>query len=296
MARRKPRHRSGYSREETLLVKSALLTVAVTLDSHLDDICIVGGLVPSLLIDHDREDFADRHVGTSDLDVALSLGLLDDRRYAELSERLRQEDFEPDENEAGNQVRQRWKLSGKKVTIDFLIPPRPGVEAGQMQDLESDLAAVATGGLKLAFDERREVELAGLTLEGEFTTRKVPICGPAAFLVLKALALRGRGERKDAYDLVYVIEHAPEGLDVIARQLREHNELHGQDVRRALDVLGDDFASLDSVGPQRVAKFVVANDSEIDAAAADARGHVDDLLSACRRVGLVEEDRFGVSR
>jgi len=49
----KPRHRSGYTREETLRVESACLTVAVTLGAYLDDLCIVGGLVPSLLIDHE---------------------------------------------------------------------------------------------------------------------------------------------------------------------------------------------------------------------------------------------------
>ena len=31
------------------------------------------------------------------------------------------------------------------------------------------------------------------------------MCGPGAFVVLKALAFRDRGEPKDAYDLVYVL-------------------------------------------------------------------------------------------
>jgi hypothetical protein len=38
----KPRHRSGYSTEETLQVESACLTVAVTLGAYLADLCIVG--------------------------------------------------------------------------------------------------------------------------------------------------------------------------------------------------------------------------------------------------------------
>lgn len=44
----KPRHRSGYTSEETELVRSACLTVAVTLGAYLGDVVIVGGLVPSL--------------------------------------------------------------------------------------------------------------------------------------------------------------------------------------------------------------------------------------------------------
>lgn len=47
----KPRHRSGYGQDELEQVKAACLTVAVTLGAYLDDVCIVGGLVPALLID-----------------------------------------------------------------------------------------------------------------------------------------------------------------------------------------------------------------------------------------------------
>lgn len=47
----KPRHRSGYSPEETEQVRSVCLTVAVTLGALMGELCIVGGLVPNLLID-----------------------------------------------------------------------------------------------------------------------------------------------------------------------------------------------------------------------------------------------------
>lgn len=68
----KPRHRSGYTSEETELVRSACLTVAVTLGVYLDDVVIVGGLVPSLLIDAQRgepRDAGEGHPGTNDLDL-----------------------------------------------------------------------------------------------------------------------------------------------------------------------------------------------------------------------------------
>jgi hypothetical protein len=85
----KPRHRSGYGREEFELVTSACLTVAVTLGAYMDDVCIVGGLVPALLIDAGRhdDDHDQRHPGTNDLDIGLALALLDDERYAEISAR-----------------------------------------------------------------------------------------------------------------------------------------------------------------------------------------------------------------
>lgn len=109
----KPRHRSGYGQEEFEQVKAACLTVAVTLGAYLDDVCIVGGLVPALLIDRvrDTDDDEDpRHPGTNDLDIGLALALFDDERYTEISARLRAEGFAPDTNDAGNPTVQRWRL------------------------------------------------------------------------------------------------------------------------------------------------------------------------------------------
>jgi hypothetical protein len=116
----KPRHRSGYLPEDTLQAVSACLTVAVTLGGYMDDVCIVGGLVPSLLIDLPRRQTATEldaggHPGTNDLDVGLALAVLDDDRYAEISHRLRQEGFEPDTNEKGNVVLQRWRAAYREL-------------------------------------------------------------------------------------------------------------------------------------------------------------------------------------
>ena len=71
----KPRHRSGYRPDDTEQVKSACLTVAVTLGTLMDDLCIVGGCVPSLLIDHQvgpDPGTGDLHSGTNDLDIGLA--------------------------------------------------------------------------------------------------------------------------------------------------------------------------------------------------------------------------------
>jgi hypothetical protein len=181
----KPRHLSGYSREETEQVEAACLTVAVTLGALMDRLCIVGGLVPSLLIDRelgpDPETGAG-HPGTNDLDVGLAIALLDDKQYTEIGERLRREGFGPDRNEQGNPTPQRWKLDDLDVTIDFLLPPIPGAgRGGSIQPLEGDLAALIAPGLELASDEREEIEIAGHTLKGEKVERTVPVCGPATF-------------------------------------------------------------------------------------------------------------------
>jgi predicted nucleotidyltransferase len=291
----KPRERSGYRREETRQVESACLTVAVTLGALMDDLCIVGGLVPSLIIDRERTAGKERdesHPGTNDLDIGIAAALLDDRRYAEISHRLRQEGFKPDTNEKGNPTLQRWRWRDLNVTVDFLLPPvEDAREGGRVLALEGDFGVLIAPGLELAFDERELVTIDGHTLRGEQVTRTIPVCGPAAFVVLKAYAFADRGEPKDAFDLVYVIRRwKTGGADAIPDRLARHADRHRSVVTRALEVLARDFGSVDHIGPLRVADFEGATGELRDQVTADAHGYVDDLLRACRRRGLLADD------
>ncbi len=286
----KPRHRDGYAPESLQQVRSTCLTLAATLGAQLDRLCIVGGLVPNLLIDErlgaDPETETG-HPGTNDLDVAMTVALLDDQGYEEISTRLRQERFGPDRNANGTPTPQRWKLHGASVTVDFLLPPiDQGPSAGRVQALEPDFAALVIPGVELAADERTPVKLSGHTLAGQRITRSVPVCGPGAFVVLKALAFADRAEPKDVYDLIYVVRRWPNGVRDIARRLASHDRDHSELVRKALAGLADDFRDPDHVGPQRAAAFDTLRLDDLDAAAADAHGYVDDLLRACRRAGL----------
>jgi hypothetical protein len=176
--------------------------------AEVDELVIVGGLVPSLIIDQ-TSDKIDKHVGTLDLDVGMQVAILDNRRYEAMTERLRAAGFGPDTNETGSPTRQRWKIDGPpKVTLDFLIPPsREGDRGGGLRDIEADFAAIIAPGLRLAFLDSVTVSLAGRTIRGEQARRDIRVSGAGAFVAMKALALRGRGENKDAYDLVYVLRN-----------------------------------------------------------------------------------------
>ncbi|MEW6582161.1 MAG: nucleotidyl transferase AbiEii/AbiGii toxin family protein [Actinomycetota bacterium] len=256
----------------------------------MDDLCIVGGLVPSLIVDRafgSPDESEAGHPGTNDLDVGMAVALLDGRLYAEVSHRLRQEGFAPDASSRGNPTLQRWRWCDHTVTVDFLLPPVAGAEkGGRILPLEGDFGVLIAPGLELAFDEREQVTLEGHTLKGERTTRTIPVCGPAAFVALKAFAFGDRGEPKDAFDLVYVIRHWRHGVETIAERLARHAERHRGVVTDALAVLVRDFASPELIGPRRVAEFEGATDDERDEVSADAHGHVDDLIRACRMRGL----------
>jgi hypothetical protein len=276
----KPTTAAGYPSEQVALVRATCLYVATKLGDLMDDLVVVGGLVPSLLIDQrGLGEGADPHVGTMDLDVGLAVALLDQGRYRTITERLRKAGFSQDVNEEGNPTRQRWKIERVgKVTVDFLIPPtRPGDIGGKLRDIEADFAAVIAPGLHLAFEDRRRVTLSGRTIMGEDATRDVWVCGAGAYVVLKALAFGSRGENKDAYDLFYVVRNFGSGVEDVAAHLRRL--LVDRAAAEAIGVLRRDFLDHDGVGPRRVAEFQTGGPD--DAIQADVVGFVRELLERC---------------
>jgi len=280
----KPKRASEYSSEQLVLVRETCLYVATKLGDLMDEVVVVGGFAPSLLIDQgELAEGGSAHVGTLDLDVGLKLALLDEKRYHTLTERLRGASFMPDQTDEGRPTRQRWKMSGAaSVTVDFLIPPsRPEDQGGKLRDIESDFAAVIAPGLVCAFQDRRRVRIDGRTILGEKAAREVWVCGPGAFVVLKALAFRGRGENKDAYDLYYLVRNFGDGVEDVAACLRPL--LGDLDARQALQILRDDFLDHEGVGPRRVAEFLQGGpDADIQA---DVVGFVKALLDRCRLPG-----------
>ena len=168
----KPSTAAGYSSKQAELVRCTCLYLATKLGDLVDDVVVVGGLVPSLLIDQATPPpGVDLHVGTMDLDLGLSLALLEEERYRSLSERLRSAGFAPDKTAGGDITRQRWRTTGtSSVTIDFLIPPsRPGDRGGRLRDIEEDFAAFITPGLRLAFRDNQNVSLVGFTVHSKTT-------------------------------------------------------------------------------------------------------------------------------
>jgi hypothetical protein len=280
----KPSFASDYKREDLELVRQTCLYVATKLGDLLDDLVVVGGLVPSLLIPDDSLPAGeDVHIGTTDLDLDLSLALLDKKRYEDLSLRLYRADFKPDENEEGNLTLQRWKITlaaDLKVTLDFLIPPSLAADkGGDLRHIQKDLAAVITPGLRLAFRDKQKISLKGFTLLGEKANRDIWVCGPGAFVVLKALAFDQRGENKDAYDLYFVIRNYGSGVDDVCKCLSPL--LKEVETKKALEILNRDFSEPDGVGPSRVAQFQYAGpDADLQA---DVAGFIKELLTKCDR-------------
>lgn len=273
----KPSHKSGYTPQLLELARSMLLYVSTIIGDYAEDYVVAGGLVPTLLVPQDQlPEGADRHAGTRDLDLGFSLGLFDESRYQAIADRLRGGGFVPDENEEGNTIVQRWVLEAKQsLKVDFLIPlTSPEEKGGEIKHLQEGFGAVITPGLELAFQDRFPVSLSGKTPLGENANRDIPVCGPGAFVVLKALAFGVRGENKDAYDLYYVVRNYGTGPDEVAQHLIPL--LGNRVAREAVDVLRRDFSEPGSLGPVRVANFMYGDSN--DEIQADVVGFIGGLV------------------
>ena len=279
MADPKPLYATDYSPEQLGRSLRALLHVAVALGDDLPHVVLVGGLVPLFLVDQAEATTRDEaHIGSADVDVALHFALVDEARYDALAGRLAAAGFTPDRNPRGNLTPQRWTYRpDPSVKIDFLIDETETDDGtwDRVLHLGDDLAAVRALGLALAFEDSVDHELDGDTLDGAHARRTLRVCGPAAFVVLKALAFRNRAARKDAYDLAYVLRNVAGGPEGVVGRLvpfREHPA-----VQRAAEILRDDFGSERETGPRAASAFLF--DERIDADyVADVVGLVQLLL------------------
>ena len=269
---------SDYTPGLAVEARRMCLHVATILGDLLDEIVVVGGLVPYLLVDQDT--VLEAHVGTRDLDLGLSIAVLDDERYREISARLRDRGFEPCRTKEGNITRQTWELPGQRITIDFLIScSDEGPSPGKLQSLEGDFAAIVTAALPLAFRDFVSVTIEGTTLADEVASRSVKVCGPAAFVAMKAHAVRRRAKDKVAYDLVYVLKHYGDGsVDDVAVRYAAFAGV--EEAKQALEVLRADFASPEHLGSVRAARFAAGRKDAVRQA--DAFGYVQAFLE---RVG-----------
>ena len=103
----KPERADEYSPRQMLAVRAACFGLVSAVGDLLDDVVIVGGLVPSLLVPATRSD-GEAHVGTLDVDVGLQVGVSDRAHYHRLAKRLREHGFAPSTGQDGEPRHDRW--------------------------------------------------------------------------------------------------------------------------------------------------------------------------------------------
>jgi len=263
----KPATFDGYSDQYTLDCERVLVTLLRGLGPWKDSVYLVGGLTPRYLVPA-RPPVVPAHAGTMDVDIVIDLQLLaDTEAYHTLEENLRRMGFERAENDQGVKLSWRWQTRtehGALMVLE-LLADAPQIAGGRVQPLptEGTISALNIPHSSIVFDLYQVTEIrAELLGENGTTTERVKHADIVSFTCLKAFAFDQRFERKDAHDLVYCIEHAPEGLDaVVTAFARALAGKHAAVVREALDILRRRFADEEATegyrkdGPVSVAKF-----------------------------------------
>ena len=108
---------------------------------------------------------------------------------------------------------------------------------------------------RFAFLDRQRIELSGESIDGEHRQTSVWVCGPGAYIVIKALTFSQRAFSKDAYDLFYVLRNYGSGTHEVFEHLAPllKSSVEGQ---RAIEILRDDFADADGNGAIAVPVFL----------------------------------------
>ena len=112
---------------------------------------------------------------------------------------------------------------------------------GKVQPLptEGTISALNIPYSSIVFDLHQVTEIQAELLGGDgIATERIKHANLVSFTCLKSFAFDQRFERKDAHDLIYCIEHAPEGLDAVAAAFhKERTGKHGAVVEASLAIL-----------------------------------------------------------
>ncbi len=235
--------------------RAVLIEAANVLGAFRDQLVVVGGWVPELL-------FPDKdHIGSLDVDFAVSPSAVADNAYETIRKRL---------VDAGYQLHTNPThftriVSGvsEPVKVDLITGQYVTGTKGTSIQL-NELRINSLTGLDLAFEACEEVPISGEMPDGTQNTVRVRIVRPEAYILIKAFALDERKKEKDAYDISFVLRNYKPDLATLAERLRPLvTSGLGQ---KGYEILKAKYALISSVGPAWAAQMVPGT------------GHDEDLL------------------
>lgn len=270
----KPATFDGYGDQYTSDCERVLVTLLRGLGPWKDSVYLVGGLTPRYLVKA-RPPVVPAHAGTMDVDIVIDLQILTNTdAYHTLEENLKKMGFERAENDKQQKLSWRWQTRtehGALMVLEFLADA-PEIAGGRVQPLPTDgtISAMNIPHSSIVFDLHEVTEIEAELLGGDgIAVEKIKHANLVSFTCLKAFAFDQRFERKDAHDLIYCLEHAPEGVSAVAQAFREALEgKHREVVKNALDLLRARFVQVGDTegyrkdGPVAVAKFELGEGDE----------------------------------
>lgn len=227
------------------------LEIWSVLGEFREALAVVGGSVPPYIVESPA---GDPYVGTLDVDVVVDPLGVPDETYRTIAAQLRGRGYEQ-----GDQPFQWYRtidLGSRPITVevDLLAPTtdRAG-RSHRHERIGGEPIARRTEGAELLRRQSEELVVAGVLPDGRPNEVSIRFATAGVLVVLKALALDQRDKPKDSYDIDYVLAYAPGGPAAVAEQILEL--MDADPVAKALRILRDKFATVDSYGPSSVARY-----------------------------------------
>ena len=272
--------RTDYPEHAVEAARSVMLEMVRLLGDYRDDIVIIGGWVPELLLTESEV----RHFGSIDVDLALNHNRVSEAAYRTIRDLLISHGYK--EGQQPFIFLRTVEVQGRAVTVhvDFLAGEYGGTSQGHRTQSVQDIAARKARGCDLAFEMNQPVKIEGRLPDGGKDSAEVRVASVVPFMVMKGMALSNRLKPKDAWDILFFVEHYPGGMDALVEEIMPHVE-HGL-VREGMAKIREKFLSPEHVGPRFVADF-----EEIE----DRKARADRQRAAFEKVNFVLE-RLGFTK
>src|SRR3972149_9393841 len=266
--------RRDYTSEGVEAVRSVLIELVHLLSEYKDDIVLIGGWIPEVLLPHD----SGPHVGSMDVDIALNHQNIRDEGYKMIQDILQSRGYQQ-----GDQpfiFFRHVKIGDHevKVQVDLLPGDYEGTSKGHRHQKVQGVQARKVRGCDLAFEMSKEIRIEGTLPSGAHDAVTVRVASIVPFFVMKGMAMETRMKEKDAWDIYYCLINYPGGIEALSEEFKPH--MHHGLVKEGLQKIADKFSSAKAFGPKAVSDFEEIDDpDEQERIQRDAYERVNALLN-----------------
>lgn len=248
--------RRDYTAEGVEAARSVLVELVHLLGEYKDDIVLIGGWVPEVLLPH----YTGPHVGSMDVDIALNHQKIQEEGYKRIEALLRRRGYRQGEQPF---IFFREVNVGDKVInveVNLLAGEYEGTSKSHRHQKIQGIRARKVRGCDLVFEMPKEIKLKGRLPNGAHDTVTVLVSSIVPFIVMKAMAMDVRIKEKDAWDIYYCMLNYPGGIEALGEEFMLH--LHHGLVREGLQKIAGKFSSEKAFDPKSVVDFEEIDDPE----------------------------------
>ncbi|MBL4621803.1 MAG: hypothetical protein JKY89_05340 [Immundisolibacteraceae bacterium] len=267
--------KSIYQKDAVDATHRALIEIMRALGEYRDEIVLIGGWIPSLLINQPKV----KHIGSLDIDLAVDHTKLDDEKYKTILKILEERGFKQEGQPF--QFVKVIEVNHKpyKVRIDLLAGEYHGTSKAHRHQNAPEVKLRKARGADIVFTNFIEINLEGLLPDKSIDQVSFKIASIAAFLAMKGMALADRFKEKDAYDIYYCVKEYPGGIKKLVEDIKPAIK-RSKLIQEGFEKIRSKFQSIKHSGPRHVAIFeqLDEEEDEFDILVRDAYERVTSLL------------------